>query len=318
MLYLKITRPINLLIIVLTQLLFWFCIIQPVHNIYGTVPHLQFWQVILLILSTVLIAAGGYVINDYYDLPIDLVNKPEKVIVSNGIDDDAAFNYFAILTVLGLAASLIVAITLGNYRLFIIPFIITSMLWFYAQSLKRMFFVGNFIVSIATAAVIFLLIYFGLDWVNVEFLKEEANEIIFFGKGYMAFAFVVSMLRELVKDMQDKEGDEEFESKTIPIVLGIRNSKLIALFWLLLVIVGVVFVQKGLIQGQQWLAFGYTVVFIQLLNVWIGFKILQSQNSEDFGKASNWIKGLMFFGLITMIYIGLQLKQYGQTIDSWL
>ncbi|MEZ5008663.1 MAG: geranylgeranylglycerol-phosphate geranylgeranyltransferase [Chitinophagales bacterium] len=315
--YIKIIRPINLLMIAVTQLLFWFCIIQPIHKIYGSEPNLAIWQLLLLILSTVLIAAGGYVINDYYDLPIDLINKPGKVIVSEKISDENAFNYFSYLTGVGLIASLIVAITLGNYMLVLLPLIMASLLWFYAQSFKRMFLVGNLVVSIATAAVIFILIYFEINWKEIELIPNQAKEIMLFGSGYMAFVFVISMLRELVKDLQDRKGDEEFEAKTIPIVLGESKTKIVAFFWILLLIFGVVYIQKDL-KAHQWLPISYMIVFIQLPAVWLGFKLIKAKDSADYGAISNWVKGIMFFGMISMIYIGIQLIQYEKTIDSWL
>lgn len=316
--YIKIIRPVNLLMIAATQLLFWFCIIQPIHNIYGSNTNMDIWQMLLLVLSTLLIAAGGYVINDYYDLPIDLINKPEKVMIGKHISDDQAFNYFTYLTGAGLLASLAVAISMGNYRLVMIPLIITSMLWFYAQTFKRMFFVGNLVVSAATAAVIFILIYFEINWEATDPVAQQIrDEIIYFGRGYMLFIFIISMLRELVKDMQDQRGDGEFESKTIPIILGANKAKIIAVVWLIILIAGVVYIQTGL-KEYQWLPIAYMVLFIQIPAFWIGYQLMKASDNKDYGKISNGVKAIMFFGMISMIYIGILLAQYEKTIDSWL
>ena len=100
-----------------------------------------------------------------------------------------------ILTILGLAASLIVAISISNYMLIVLPIIITSMLWFYAQSFKRAFLIGNLVVSLATASVILLLIVFEFDWANLEKDARQAYEIIKYAAVYMGFAFLTSMLR---------------------------------------------------------------------------------------------------------------------------
>lgn len=306
--------------IALTQLLFWFCIVEPVFALYNAQPRLEIYQVLLLVLSTVLIAAGGYVINDFYDLPIDLVNKPEKVIVGEKISDDAAFNYFSALTGLGVVISVIVAFMLGNFRLALLPIFIASLLWFYAQIFKRQFFIGNVIVSFATAAVMLLLIAYEFVWENyADFIPY--HEVILFAKIYMAFAFITSLLRELVKDMQDRKGDGEFGASTIPIKLGLQPAKIWAYVYLLLLIVGVGYLQKYLfIAGWKWLAI-YGIVLIQIPALIAGWKMWFAQTNKEFGVVSNWVKVVMLFGIVTMIFVGqlmVHLKSIQDAIYSGL
>jgi len=310
--YIKIIRPINLLMVILTQFLFWFYIVIPDYNIFELTPAMSAWQVILLMLSTILVAAGGYVINDYYDLPIDLVNRPEKVIVSKTISDNTAFNYYTGLTAVGILSALAVALTLGNYALVILPIAIACLLWFYAQTFKRMFLVGNIIVSFCTAAVIFLLLLFEVDWAaNSIQMSPETNEILKYGLGYMVFAFLMSMVREVVKDLQDKEGDEQFECRTLPVVWGLSGGKITAAIFLIAVMAGIGKIQVALLSYSNYIPFVYLLVFIQLPSVYILTQLFKAENSNDFKKISKWVKAIMLFGILTMIYIGIMFGKHG-------
>jgi 4-hydroxybenzoate polyprenyltransferase len=305
MAYLKIIRPINLAMVVLTQLLFWFFIVVPIHTLSGTIPDMQIWQVLLLVISTLCIAAGGYVINDYYDLPIDLVNKPEKVIVSKSISDDNTFTYYMALTGIGLVAAFIVALTLHRYMLVLLPVIVSSLLWFYAQNFKRMFLVGNLVVSLCTAMVIFILIYFEIDWERIERVPVQANQIMIFGAIYMVFAFLTSMWRELIKDMQDKDGDAAFDCKTLPIVAGITTAKIVAGFYAVLLLAGIGFYQYMQIIAESWWVVVYLLVGLELPILWALVKLYAAKEAKDFNLISSLIKIVMLVGTLSMVYIGL-------------
>ncbi|MCP4120471.1 MAG: UbiA family prenyltransferase [Bacteroidetes bacterium] len=310
--FLKILRPVNLLIIILTQYLFWFYIVVPDYAIFSLIPLMSVWQVLLLMLSTVLIAGGGYVINDYYDLPIDLVNKPDKVIVSRTISDNVAFNYYIGLTIAGIASALIVALTLGNYALVILPITIACLLWFYAQTFKRMFLVGNIIVAFSSAAVIFLLLLFEVDWAkNAIDMAPETNDILKFGLGYMIFAFLMSMVREVVKDLQDKEGDEQFECRTLPVVWGITGGKIVAALFMILVMAGVCRIQLVLLDFKNYLPFAYLLIMIQLPAIYMLVMLFKAKNAGQFSTLSKGVKAIMLFGVLTMIYVGIMFGKHG-------
>jgi 4-hydroxybenzoate polyprenyltransferase len=303
--YLKIIRPVNLAMVVLTQLLFWFFIVVPIHRLSGSIPDMQIWQVLLLVLSTVLIAAGGYVINDYYDLPIDLVNKPDKVIVSKSISDDNVFTYYMALSGVGLIASLIVAITQNRYMLVLLPVIVASLLWFYAQSFKRLFLVGNLVVALCTALVIFILIYFEIDWERIERVPVQANQIMIFGAIYMTFAFITSLLRELVKDMQDKDGDAAFDCKTLPIVAGLPIAKIVAAVYSFILLAGIGFYQWMQIQAESWYVVTYLLLGLELPLVLVLVKLYSANTAKDFNGISTLVKIVMLIGTLSMLYIGL-------------
>lgn len=309
--YIRLVRPLNLLIILATQALFWVYIVEQVHVFFQLDTRLEHWQVFLLMSSTVLVAAGGYVINDYYDLPIDLVNKPDRVVISKEVSDNAAFNYYMILTALGVISALAVAWSLGKPSLTLLPVIIASGLWFYAQEFKRRPLVGNLVVGLSTAAVIFILLLFEVDWkANADALAPEVNEILKFGLAYMVFAFLTTMLREVVKDLEDMEGDAQFECRTFPIAFGVNAAKLLALFWLAVLVVPLVVLSVRLVRFGNLLGFGYTVLLLVLPTIYIGYTVVAASRASDYRSASKWIKGLMVAGVLTMIYIGIMLGKH--------
>lgn len=310
--YIRLVRPVNLAIIILTQALFWYYIVEPVYAFFELAPHLTGWQVWLLIASTVLIAAGGYVINDYYDLPIDLVNKPDKVIISRDVGDTAAFNYYMALTGAGLLSALAVAWWIGKPTLVLLPLIIASLLWFYAQTFKRVLLVGNFVIAFSTAAVIFILLLFEIEWVSTTAaLPPEVNEILKFGSAYMVFAFLMTMVREAVKDLQDMQGDAEFECRTMPIVWGELTAKSVTLLWLLSVTGLLGWLIVSLVRFSNYLAAGYIAVCLIIPGMAAGYRVLRARGPRDYAAASAWIKGMMLAGVLTMIYIGIILGKHG-------
>lgn len=303
--WIRLVRPVNLIMTALTQLLFWYCVVTPFYGFFGQVPELDHWQVALLVLATVLIAAGGYVINDYYDLPIDLVNKPDKVIISREAGDRGAFNFYIALTASGLAAALAVALAEGRVTLVFFPAVVAAVLWFYAQSFKRMFLVGNLLVSLATAGVIFILLLYEVDWeASAVSLEPHTNEILKFGLGYMAFAFVVSMLREVVKDLQDMEGDAQFDCRTLPVVLGPAGGKAVAAALALLLVGGLVPVQAAMIEYGNVIPVAYLAVFVQLPALFAAWLTMRATRPAGYGRASALIKAVMLAGVLTMAYIG--------------
>ena len=171
--------------VVLTQLLFWFFIIVPIHNHYGSTPDLMLWQVGLLVLSTVLIAAGGYVINDYYDVKIDYINKPEKVIVGKTISRRTTMLLHALLSYGGIFIALLV-----SWKLALADTLIVMLLWYYSNRLKCTPLWGNFAVGILTAMVVIVLpMYFG--------------ELKYAYLVFAFFAFLITIIRELTKDLEE-------------------------------------------------------------------------------------------------------------------
>ena len=305
MYYLKLIRPLNLFLIILTQLLFWFAIVLPNKIGYFLSPQLESWQFALLVLSTVTIAAGGYVINDYEDLPIDLENRADHVIVSKYISEGKVFSYYVLLTATGLVSALVLCFSIGRLSLFAIHFIIVGLLWFYAHAYKKMFLVGNILVSIATAMVIAIICFYEI--IPSEIINQKDRSSAFFisrfGLIYSGFAFFVTLIREIVKDIEDRKGDAMFDVRSLPIKLGLEPSKAVVFVLLGVLLSALLALLRRLVIVGNVFPIIYIIVLLIIPNIyafWLTYKI---QESKDARKLGNVLKFIMFTGVMSMAYI---------------
>jgi 4-hydroxybenzoate polyprenyltransferase len=304
--FFRLIRWPNLVMIAVTQLLFYFTLVEPFyassHDAYITFRARHF---LLLIISSLLIAAAGNIINDYFDRNIDEINKPEKKIVDKLIKRRWVI-------VMHIAFSFI-AILLGFYvdsqtPVFWLGFsntICVILLFFYSISLKKKLLVGNILISLLTAWVIlvcFLCYYrsFSCSYCNPSEWQGRLNRFIRISFLYAGFAFVVSLIREVVKDMEDIEGDKKYGCKTIPIAWGIPPSKVFVAVWLVVLIGMISIVQIYVWQlGWYWSA-AYSIVLIIGPLVWILRKLYQAQVPKDYHQLSIVIKLVMLVGLLSM------------------
>ena len=196
-------------------------------------PELMPWWVLtLLIISVVCIAAGGYVINDYFDVKIDRINRPDDLVVTRVISRDAAMRLFQVLTAVGIVAGLAVAWWARSWNMLFIYVVIPGLLWFYSSSYKRMLLVGNLIVAFISALVPLLIAMVNAD--HLRFLYHESlaytpivGQLYVWLGGFALFCMLLTLSREVVKDMEDVEGDREMECRTMPIVWGEKVSKMV-------------------------------------------------------------------------------------------
>ena len=184
------------------------------------------WYILLLImLAVVFIAAGGYVINDYFDVKIDRINRPDEVVVTRTISKPAAIKLSIVLSGIGIACGLIVAGLLHSLTIGILFILIPGLLWFYSSSYKRLFMVGNLIIAllagitplmIAMANVAILELRYGtiLPYTTLQ------HDLYAWIGGFALFAFMLTWIREIIKDMQDQMGDRELECHSMPVVWG--------------------------------------------------------------------------------------------------
>ncbi|MBO5673904.1 MAG: geranylgeranylglycerol-phosphate geranylgeranyltransferase [Paludibacteraceae bacterium] len=194
---------------------------------------MPWWVLTLLIIGTVLIAAGGYVINDYFDVKIDKINRPDRLIVIRHITRDGAMRLFQVFSIVGVAAGMAVAWWARSWTLAMVFIVIPGLLWFYSASYKRQLLVGNIIVAFVSALVPLLVAI-----VNADYLRSLYGEALVYTpitgqlyvwlSGFALFAFLITLVREMVKDIEDIHGDQEMECRTMPIVWGVTTTKVIA------------------------------------------------------------------------------------------
>lgn len=269
-------------------------------------PSLHTWQFLLIVLSTVLIAAGGYVINDFFDKDIDAANGIGKVHDFSGWTMKTLYFVFSII---GIAIGLYLTYAL-KLRQFALTYLLTAaLLYFYSASYKRLPLVGNFVVAFLTAVAVFLPAFadYELQYAFRDIKLPVINNkmynlrlIIAITAAYAFFAFLISLVREIIKDMEDIEGDREFGCNTLPIVAGINNTKLIAIGLLLLIVGLILFLQIKQAWWESLPVFGYTILFVQLPLLILSVKLFLSAEKKHFKVASMIAKVVMVGGILSL------------------
>ncbi len=269
-------------------------------------PSLHTWQFLLIVLSTVLIAAGGYVINDFFDKDIDAANGIGKVHDFSGWTMKTLYFVFSII---GIAIGLYLTYAL-KLRQFVLTYLLTAaLLYFYSASYKRLPLVGNFVVAFLTAVAVFLPAFadYELQYAFRDIKLPVINNkmynlrlIIAITAAYAFFAFLISLVREIIKDMEDIEGDREFGCNTLPIVAGINNTKLIAIGLLLLIVGLILFIQIKQAWWESLPVFGYTILFVQVPLLILSVKLFLSAEKKHFKVASMIAKVVMVGGILSL------------------
>lgn len=324
--FLQLIRLPNLLIIAFTQYMIRFCLIQPILSRLNLELQMSEIEFFLLVLATVFIAAGGYIINDYFDVRIDRINKPSRLVIDRGMTRRTAILLHTVLSFLGIVTGMFLSwkshILLTGSALFILSAI---GLWFYSTFLKYQFIVGNLVVALLTGLVPFmvalfevprLLITYNSQLLAQQLLIEQhqlsgfipTTSILNWTAVYGAAAFVLSFIREIIKDIEDAEGDMEYGCKTIPVALGIRKTKNILYSLLLLFMAALGFVQYYQYKSSDWLSFLYFLLLLQLPFAVLFFKIARAREKKHFHTGSMIVKVLMLSGICFLFLFRLLLK----------
>ncbi len=298
--YLKLFRWQNLLIIIATFYILRYCIAGAILKVNGYDFIFSDVDFGLLVLSVVLIAAGGYVINSYFDIETDKVNGRFNP-VGTVVNANTAVALYLVLSVLGFLIGLYLSIKVGHANFSLIFFIAASLLWFYSSAFKKSFLIGNLIVAFLVSLVPLLIAIYDVPLLLVRYQRDiqiygiNFNVITFWMLGYAFFAFGFTLIREITKDLQDIEGDISVGANTLPIVLGERTTKFL-----------VVLLDSGLIAALVWVFWKYLNhiwsliylgLFLILPNLVFIVLILRAKSKEQYKKASNWLKLIMVLGI---------------------
>lgn len=235
----------------------------------------------LLSVSTILIAAAGYIINDYYDVKIDLINKPDRVVIGKSITRRYAILFHTSLSVSGVGIGFLL-----NWEIGIVNFLSAFLLWLYSNNLKRQPFVGNFVVAVLT----------GLSILMINLLYEVNSLYVII---YSLFAFFMTLVRELIKDMEDLRGDNTFGCKTLPIIWGLRKSKFFVYAVIALFAVSVLLINRNYIGLPMY----YFIIFLFLPLSWLLTRLIRADTIKDFYKLSQFCKVIMLLGISSMAFI---------------
>ena len=276
---------------------------------------MPWWILTLLIVSVVGIAAGGYVINDYFDVKIDRINRPDNLVVTRIISRDAAMNLFYGLTAVGVIAGTVVAWWAHSWTLLFTYVVIPGLLWFYSASYKRMFLVGNLVVAFASAIVPLLVAIANADYLHHLYQNALAyspivGELYVWTGGFAAFAFLLTWVREIVKDIEDIEGDREMECRTLPIVWGDKVAKIIATILLVVIATLIVYILFAVLPfSHEWKSLPTRyVVFGLIVPILCSIILLWAANNRtEYHRVQTIIKFAMFMGMLFSYVIATNL-----------
>lgn len=274
--FFELIRWPNLALLLLNLILVYKYLILKNH-----INQLSNFDFALISFSILLITAAGYIINDIYDIQIDKINKPEKVIIEKLINIKSAKFIYFIFNFLAILIGFSLQFNLGVFYIFSI-----FILWFYSYKLKKIALFGNIIVSIYTFLPILILNYY----------FQNKNFLIDF---YCIFAFFLSLLREIVKDLEDIEGDKAINCKTLPIIIGVNATKKI------LVIISILFTGSYFLVVFLigYFPYYFPLAFIFFLLVYFQIKLFTATNKAEFGFLSKFLKLIMLFGVLSIIFV---------------
>ncbi|WP_281239565.1 geranylgeranylglycerol-phosphate geranylgeranyltransferase [Flavobacterium praedii] len=298
--YLKLIRYQNLLMLALMQLLFRYGFLN-----FQSIPlALTDWQYCLLVFATVLIAAGGYVINNIMDQATDTDNKPSQVVVGKSITETLAYNIYFALNILGVGAGFYLSNVIEKPGFASIFIIISATLYLYATSLKQMFLIGNFVVALLLAISVLIIPIFDLLPIinpgNQVVLADLFSIIL----DYALFAFVINFIREIVKDLEDVNGDYNQGMKTLPIILGnSRTTKLVMVLSLIPLVMVLFYIKKYFFAYDLYLATTYALITIVAPLIYFAIKMADAKKSQDFHHLSAVLKIIIFFGLFSIAIV---------------
>jgi 4-hydroxybenzoate polyprenyltransferase len=300
---LKLIRWVNLVIIILSMYLFQYCVIGLYFSAANVVPTMSPVYFFLLVLATVLIAAAGNVANAYFDYEQDMQYKPDSVVIGRYISLDSAFALQMGLNIAGVLLGFFLAYSYGNLRLGYVFLSVSALLWLYSQQLKKYFLIGNLVVAGLSAFVFVLPVLFEAQ-INIFSLTdglELAKKIIITElKWYFLFAFAISLVREIVKDAEDKYADMAYGMKTLPAVLPRPAINTIIVFILLSVMIALGFLQYYFWHYDLKKHFWYILFFLQFQLVTNVFTGIIAKNKQDYHNLSVLLKLLMFSGIASL------------------
>lgn len=299
--FLKLVRLPNLCFIALTQVLFQFCIFQTLYR--DAVPANDLYRFLLISLASLLIAAAGYVINDYFDINIDEVNKPQRMVVDKLIHRRWAIAWHFMLSAAGIILTAVALPLFSKWYLILANIICVILLWLYSTTFKKSLLIGNIVISLLTAWTILIIFFSKFSLFDAFGLGSNTHDKFFrLAFLYAGFAFISSLIREAIKDMEDIEGDARYGCRTMPIVWGVNATKVYTAVWLIVLIALLIVVQVYVLQFKWWLPVIYSIALIIVPLLIIFYKLFKARSAKDFHQLSAWTKGVMLAGILSMVF----------------
>ncbi|MBK9257523.1 MAG: geranylgeranylglycerol-phosphate geranylgeranyltransferase [Saprospiraceae bacterium] len=299
MAYLNIIRPVNLFIVALTQYIVHYYFILSAE---GEISILNDFYFALFVADTVLIAAGGFVINDIFDTRADVLNKPEKTYIPYKISVKSAWFYYVFITLTGFIISCFIGFGTQSLRLIWIYPVTVSLLYFYSYKLKSVPLAGNIVVSLFVAFVPGILLFVRtLNVSQVQSFSYPDTLSLNIVTGYVVFAFMTNLIREIVKDAEDIDGDKKQNINTFPLKFGIGPTKNLVKVLLVLNVFLIIYWIYNFYTEQDFRFLIFVSLFIVTPFILLLHKIHVSSDKKDYTQISKILKYIMLAGLISLI-----------------
>jgi 4-hydroxybenzoate polyprenyltransferase len=297
----RMVRLPNLFFIALSQVLFQFCIYYPLYR--HVIPEKDTLHFIFLVLASLFIAAAGYIINDYFDINIDEINKPQKMVVDRIIHRRWAIAWHFIFNFAGIVFTVLALPVFQKWYLVLANIACIALLWSYSTNFKKGLLIGNIVISLLTSWTILIVFFSKVSVKNAiepgTFTQPKFFRIAFL---YAGFAFVCSLIREAIKDIEDIKGDARYGSRSMPIAWGFNASKVYIAVWMIVLIVMLLILGVYILQFQWWWLEVYAVLCVILPLVLIFQKLFKASSTEEYHNLSTRIKLVMLAGILSMIF----------------
>lgn len=292
----------NLVIIILSMVFIrWFVILPEL----GIEKGMSYAQFVVLALSVLFVTIGGYIINDYFDMDADRINKPGKNLVGTKVPVNSAMNLYYLFSALGIIGGLLLSWWVGKINYGLVFLLTVGILWFYSERYQCQSLLGNLVVAFLSA------LSFGLVWLFDFFALKNSPELFASAQSnfaivnslvliYMGFAFLTSLFREMIKDMEDIEGDSRMGCRTLPVVIGVAKAKTYSFVVGVVLLLFILWVHYFLFSSALFYVAGYFVI-IDILLIVILVKLYQSRDVVDFSNLSGLSKILMLLGVLSMV-----------------
>ena len=298
--FLNLIRWKNLLLLIVAQVLIKYALLEPFKAEYGIYTLLNPLGILLLIVATVCIAGAGFIINDIEDVEADTINKPNNVIIGKYITEKTATNLFLVLNVIGVVAGFFLSKTIGKPGFFALFVLASAVLYVYSTYLKSIMIIGNIAIAVIVALSIYLVGMF--DLIPVITRANQSSQLFFLDliKDYAIFGFMITLLRELVKDIEDIDGDYKMGIKSFPIVIGSgRATKVIFLLSLIPLLLVIFYLSKNLYT--QPVALIYVLVLIVAPLIYVTIKLFTAKQKKDYNHISTILKLIMLTGVLSLL-----------------
>lgn len=303
--YLKLIRYQNLLLLAFMQILFRYGFLK-LQNIPLALAD---WQYGLLVLSTVLIAAAGYVINNIFDQETDLINKPNDVIVGKSISETAAYNIYVALNITGVAIGFYLSNVIMRPGFATVFILVAACLYFYATTLKQIMILGNVVVALLLSFSVIIIGVFDIFPATDADNRTQMASMFSILIDYAIFAFMINFIREIVKDIEDVNGDYNQGMNTLPIAIGTnRTAKVVFALSIIPVVFLLIYINNYFVAFDLYFATLYAFVFVLAPLFYFIAKIITAKTKKEFHHLSSILKWILFFGILSILIINLNIK----------